>query len=118
MKKIHSLILQPHIQRLENDFRFLVKELSHQPIANYHEEVSRLKSFIQQEIEDLRKLQSALISLENVSEPVVPTNVHQNFKRLKMALHLARRRRERLISNEARIRKIQERRAHVSTFAA
>ena len=58
------------------------------------------------------------VVVESNQETVVPHELHTSSKKMKLELRFAKRSWERFNSNQERIRKMQEKRAHVAIFAA
>ncbi len=112
--KISYLLLKPYLTRVEREFQ----DLEHQ--LNFHrsEETDKLILFVDHEKKELERLKQSLASFDHTTEPVVPHDLYDQFRRLKLELRFAIRRWKRLNSNEARTKKTQEKRSHVSTFAA
>lgn len=107
--EISYLVLKPHMTLLEANLKELIDEAGkhgsmeasavRSEVANMHSQLEALKA----------SASAAAINGDDFAGA---------FRSLKISYRLAYRRFKKLISNEARIRKFQERRLHVSTFAA
>lgn len=113
---ITGLLLKPDFEDLKDDFLKFKKELG--TFQQPSELMEELSAFAQKGVEQIEQTLFALDLYNNVvpSENVNPQKFYTNFRRLKLGLHFARRKLRRVVSTRARVRKIQERRAHVSTF--
>lgn len=107
--ELSYLVLKPHISVLEKNLRAL------QELAERHGslEASAIRSDVAGKLAQLDALKASAAAVAISGEDFVGA-----FRDLKISYRLAFRRFKKLISNEARIKKYQERRVHVSTFAA
>ena len=114
--EISQMLLMPSIERLSEEFHELDREL----VNEESEAVLQLKGIIQRKLRQLQMLKVAVSYLDNAADNnnIVPSDLHASFRRLKLELRFARRKWKRLLSNEIRFQKSQEKRVHVSTFAA
>ncbi len=112
--KISTLLMKPFLMQLEREF----SDLEHHVLSQDGEEALELKTFIRSQQDDLRYLRDWIFRLETLGEHRVPAEFHKLFRKLKLDLRFAHRKWLRILSNEARTRRLNERRGHVSTFAA
>ena len=112
--KISTLLLRPYLIDLQRQLQDVQQKIEGRPA----EEASALHSLVYRKIKELDGLNASLASLDSRGETRVPSNVYDSFRKSKLDLRFLRRKWLRLISNEARNRKIREKRSHVSTFAA
>ena len=112
--KISSLLLKPNLCLIQNEFVSLKEHMSF--------ENSREASLLRQRVDDQMNALGALLhsvnSLDLGFQGRVPAHLFLAYKKSKLNLRIAKRTWSRLLSNESRMRKIQERRAHVTTVAA
>ena len=108
--KIKRQILQPYLARLRGDFETLGREL----FARAEDErVAPLAELTREKIRQIENLTSPETECsEGLNDPF------ESFKKLKLDLRTTRRKWLRVLSNEARFRKMRSRRDHVTTFAA
>lgn len=120
MNRISSVLLQSDITKIREEFCRLERELTFREIPQCFtaEAAKELKREIRDGREQTEHLKISLRLLE-ANSTLIPKQLYQNFRRLKLELHYADRKYKRLLSNEERIKKIKQRRhADVSTFAA
>jgi hypothetical protein len=110
--KITTLLMDPFLQQLEQEFSALVTEVC----EHGSPEANQLCREIDQKKIEVRKLQLRFSG--QVSETVVPAEYYEDFRKLKLDLRFMRRRWLKIISNTERLKKMYARRAHVSTVAA
>ncbi len=111
---INSLLLKPYLDQLQSQFEDIFQEIGFESSL----ELCELKSFIQERLKRIIALKTAVTALETRQEALVPHELHTSYKKIKLDLRFAKRTYERFNSNQERIRKMQERRAHVAIFAA
>ena len=99
--EISRMLLKPSIERLEEEFRELHRELNHSDLSS---EALQLKNMIQRKIRQLEMLRVA-VSYMNTAPDSEPQNFQASFRRLKLELRFARRKWKRLCSNEVRFQK-------------
>lgn len=112
--KISSALLKPNVSLLQNEFQ----KLKEQTCFGNSDETGYLRSFIDKQLKELDKLLNSVSTLEINPATRVPENVYLTLKKTKHNLRISSRTWSRIVSNEARIRKMQERRRDVATFAA
>jgi hypothetical protein len=112
--KISRLLLKPSLDRLEQD----LFELENRVFSQHSQDSLSLKILLDRTKSKLQDLKSSSAYLEAQPGAIVPADIYQSYKNLKMDHHLILRKWQRVLSNEARMKKIQEKRSHVSTFAA
>ncbi len=118
--KISCMLLKPDMKKLETELGRLRDSL-----RDYtHEEVLEIRDFVRDQENQFSGLQQAFGSLEGAFHGTVSASesssqsVSEQFREVKMNVRLARRRFKKFLSNQSRIRKMKERRAHVGTYAA
>lgn len=111
---INSLLLKPFLTKLQQEFERIFREIGFET----NEDAAELKVFIQERLQQIAVLKAAVADLERGQETLVPSKLHASLKQIKLDLRFSQRTRERIFSNQERIRKMQERRAHVAIFAA
>lgn len=118
--KISCMLLRPDMKKLETELGRLRDSL-----RDYtHEEVLEIRDFVRDQENQFSGLKQAFGSLEGAfpgasSAPESPAqDVAEHFREVKMNVRLARRRFKKFLSNQSRIRKMKERRAHVAIHAA
>lgn len=112
--RISSLLLKPYIATLQKQFQSLQQNLAFQDVAPARE----LSLQVRDEMKSLEKLLNQVDLYSQENRDVVPGSIHDSLKRSKLNLRFAQRTWQRLVSNESRIRKMKEKRTHVTTFAA
>ena len=112
--KISSLILKPNLCLIQNEFVSLKERLSFEN----SKQVKLLRQSVEDQMNALETLLHSVNSLDHGFQGRVPANLFMAYKKAKLSLRIAKRTWSRLLSNESRIKKIQERRAHVTTIAA
>jgi hypothetical protein len=109
--KITTLLMQPYLEQLEHEFNALNMAVScHESLDS-----AALCRDIETRLNDVRALQSRYAE---ITGEIVPSEFHDEFRRLKLDARFMRRRWLKIISNTERVKKMFERRRHVSTFAA
>jgi hypothetical protein len=108
--KIKRQILQPYLTRLRGDFETLGREL----YARAEDE--RVAPLAELTREKIREIENLTLPGSGYAEDV--NDPFESFKKLKVDLRTAKRKWLRVLSNEARCRKLRNRRDHVTTFAA
>ena len=119
------MLLKPHMERLVTEFHELQMDLNLHPA---HEEGSLLRQFIHRKIRQLEMLHVAMAYLENNSESSINSDVlrgqvglpdiYETYKQIKLELRFSKRKWQRILRNESRFPKTEERELHASTFAA
>ena len=112
--KIQYQLLQPHVDYLKNEFEDLRRKIGFES----SDEITELLNYINPRISQLQMLSEAMSSKDDQAEGLASSGVAMAYRKLKLELRFARRRWLRILSTESRIRKIQEKRPNVSTFAA
>jgi hypothetical protein len=112
--KISSSLLKPNVNLLQEEYLKLKSQTGFGRSA----ETATLRAFIDIQLEELDKLLESVSFLDKNHESRVPDQVYFTFKRAKHNLRISARTWSRIISNEARIRKMQEKRRDIATFAA
>lgn len=112
--QISKMLLRPSVDRLENEFRSLDKELGVPPTTP---ESLELKNAVQRRIRQVEMLNVALSYLNRDAQGMDPRELQASFRRLKLELRFARRKWKRLSAYEERIRKQQDKGLHVSNAA-
>lgn len=111
---IRNQLLIPLIERLKKDF----VQLS-DAVSMHHDEVaSEMAAFVQRKVRQLEMLELMASYMGPIPEPVAMPDMNQTFRQLKLELRVARRRWHRHLVNEARLKRNQEKRIHVSPVAA
>ena len=113
--EISRMLLKPFLERLEIEYRSLDLELGLHPATP---EIVQLKVILHKKFRQLEMLNVSVSYMDDMPGALDPQDLQASLKRLKLELRFARRKYKRLISNESRFRKIQEKRTHVSTVAA
>ena len=98
-------LLNPYLGRLRNEYEKLEQELR----LHSSEEAAEFRSLIQPKLASLQTL---------LNGEVLQIQPQATFRRLKLELRFAKRKWQRFLCNEARVRRIEEKRNHVSPFAA
>src|SRR5687767_4723279 len=112
--KISGLLLKPSLDRLEKE----LYDLEHHIDSDRSQDSLSIKIVLQDIKSKLQNLRMSSAYLQTQPSAIVPADIYQDYKDIKMEHHLIFRKWRRLISNAARMKKIQEKRSHVSTFAA
>lgn len=110
--KISSLLLKPHIAELERQFNDLAAELKDFQMPDK----AGLKDFVDNGLQELHDLELAVSSVDEKSQAVIPTDLYDSFRRIKLELRVACRRWTRYRSTERRNQ--SKGGTHVSTAAA
>lgn len=116
MQITHQLF-QPLLERIEQEYRELFDEVRDQ----YTEETVELKNFIQKKLRQLEMVRVSLAYMQQETEGDFsndPFDLRETLRQHKLELRFARRRWKRQRVSQERIRRNQERRTHVPTFAA
>jgi hypothetical protein len=114
--KISSSLLKPNVSLLQLEFSKLKHRVSFESPET--SEATKLKSFINRQLQELEQLSMIVTVLDQTREGLVPEKVYSHLKKAKHNLRISSRTWSRIISNEARIQKMQERRRDVATVAA
>lgn len=109
--KISSSILKPNINLLKHEF----SKLRHQTGFGSSEETAKLRTFIDKQLVELECLTAYISLLDHDGR--IPGQVFSSFKKVRHSFRVSSRTWTRIVSNEARIRKMQEKN-NVATFAA
>lgn len=112
--EISHQILKPLIDRLESECLKFEQELNRYT----SEEASQLRSFIQKKMRQLNMLKLSVSYANSLSERPILNDLRDTFRQLKLELRFAQRKWKRVQLGEARMRKNQEKRSRLSTFAA
>lgn len=115
--QITSQLFQPLLDRIELEYR----ELSEEVCGIYSDETQELKSFIQKKLRQLEMVRVSLAYMQQESGNDFsndPFDLRETLRQHKLELRFARRRWKRQRVSEERVRRNQERRSHVPTFAA
>ena len=107
--EIITCLIEPSIQQLEHDLNSLAMEVGQHRHAS--PEISGLFQQIQDKKIEADRLLSELRTL-------TPSQLHENFRKLKLDSRFLRRSWLRILSNEERLKKMMARRSHVPLFAA
>lgn len=112
--EIPNLLMKPFLAQLEGEFATLAGEIRK---VNSPEAVEMTQK-LEKKIEEVENLKARFILAEEKGSGVVPADLYDDFRQLKLDLRFMRRGWLKILSNKERLRKMDERRAHVSTFAA
>lgn len=112
--QISSLLLKPYLEQLCREFQLLSRAV----VLESHSELDNLQLEIQNSLDEIRQLQGEVARLSEAQMTRVPASLYENYKKLKLSLRFSQRSLKRFISNQERIRKMQERKNHVAVFAA
>ena len=112
--KISSLLLKPNLSLIQKEFVSLKERVSFER----SEEANLLRQRVEDQLNILGALLNSVNSLDHGFQGRVPAHLFLTYKKSKLNLRIAKRTWSRLLSNESRMRKIQERRTHVTTAAA
>ena len=112
--KISSALLKPNVTLLQLEYNKLQSQVG----FDHSPEAVKLRSFIHKQLEELERLSESVSALDQTREGVIPGQVYFHLKRAKHNLRISSRTWSRIISNEARIQKMQEKRRDVATVAA
>jgi len=110
-------LLEPLFQRITAEYQDLNRSVS---AGAYTDEALELKNFIEKK---LRQLDTVRVSLSYLQQGLSEAgesdfDLRDMLRQHKLELRFARRRWKRHLVSQERIRRNQERRAHVPTFAA
>lgn len=114
--KITDQLLEPLLQRIYEEYQDLHRNVAGQ----YFDEAIELRQFIEKKSRQLETVKVSLAymrqsgALSQDNEP----DLRDVLRQLKLELRFARRRWKRHLVSQERIRRNQERRSHVPTFAA
>ncbi len=111
--QISLSLLKPHGEQLQREYEELVSQLG----LHSSSEAQSLSSLIQTKTDELESLIRCLGS-GNGRQESEALELQDKFRRLKLELHFLKRKWKRHLCNETRIRRNQEKRLHVSPFAA
>ena len=112
--KIHTMLLEPSLERLKENYVQLRREMK---LGNESsEETAQLLTYIDRRIQFLEVLMTDLN--RDWSSSTIFFHQAETHRKLKLEFRFARRRWQRITSTESRVRRMQEKRPHVSTFAA
>lgn len=112
--EISRMLLKPYVERLVEDFRQIEEELEQHTTP----EAAQLKALLQRKNRQLEMLNLAVSYLHHDTPELDPKDLYASLRRLKLELRFARRKWKRLLSNEIRTQRNQDKRSHVDTFAA
>ncbi len=112
--KSSTLLMKPFLAQLEQGFSVLNSRAE----ADSSEDGAELRSVAAQGLKELKYLQDWIFRIETDRRNKIPDDFYQHFRKLKLDLRFAHRKWLRMLSNEARLRRVNSRRTHVSTFAA
>ena len=114
--EINQMLLSSLIDRLESQF----KELETQVRCHPSEEAREMDAFLARKIRQADMLRSMMGSAQgNVSSLDVDLAVLRiTFRQLKLELRFAQRKWKRILLNEGRMRRMQEKNPQVTPFAA
>lgn len=112
--KISSALLKPNVNLLQQEYGELKSRIAIESTP----ESSKLRSFINKQLQELEKLSLTVSGLDQTRDGLVPEQVYSHLKKAKHNLRISSRTWSRILSNEARIQKMQERRRDVATVAA
>ena len=112
--EINRILLQSNLDRMTKEFKDL------QSLAGRHATSDSLKlsALVDRRLSQLELTRELLAAAGIPGGAVEPADLQHAYRRLKLELRFARRRWNRILSNEARFRKIQARKIHVQSFAA
>ena len=99
--------------KLKEGYEQLVRQIGYDP----SEEESKLVLHAQRRLPQIELFLADLAKQAGTDNQASPEQT-QVYRKLKLELRFAQRRWQRIVSNEARLRKTHEKRPHVSTFAA
>lgn len=108
----YSLLL-PYATKLENDIQDLDRKLSATP----SEACLEVRSTIHQKLQQIQNLKHALTQLHQ-KDRVAPSELYEIYHEIKLDLHTAFRKWKKILSNEARHRKLREKRTHAAALVA
>ena len=112
--RISSSLLKPNVSLLQLEFGKLQSRIGFESNA----EATKLQSFIDKQLQELDQLSRVIVGLDQTREELVPNQLYSYLKKAKHNLRISSRTWSRILSNEARIQKMQERRRDVATVAA
>ncbi len=112
--KIASALLKPNMAEIESGLLELLTTLA----GETSPEAQDLNSYIEKQIRHFHKVKTNLFTLENQTETPLTSDLFEDFRKMKLRLHFAERRRRLILSNQVRNRKMQERNEHVASAAA
>lgn len=112
--KIMTVLMEPFLQQLKWELSSLEKNVGRHP----SQEAAELCKVIEAKKEAADRLQALCSGLDCGQEAVVPAELYEAFRRLKLDLRFVRRNWLKILSNAERLQKMYARRTHVSTFAA
>ncbi len=110
--KISDLLVNPSLQQFEQEFESLAGKVSAQPSVAARELCHEIESRKDQ----IRQLQGRFA--QDVSGTVIPKDLYEDMRKLKLDLRFMNRRWLKMVSNAERVKKMHARRMHVSTAAA
>ncbi len=112
--EISKKLLLPYFEKLKNEFDALSREIS---LRGEAVEILPLSVMTSRKLNQIDSLVSDLEGQEE-SSLEGPAGYYDSFRQLKFDLRVARRKWMLILSNEARIQKMKERKNHVTTCAA
>lgn len=112
--KIHSLLLKSDLKKLQEGYSKLRSDMSYVSSP----EAVELNSSIEKRMGQVEALIGSLNQETPRSNSVIVPDYTKAFRTLKLDFRFSVRKWRRVVSGEARTRKVQRRGAHVSTVAA
>ncbi len=113
--KISGTLLKSNLSEIESGLLRLLNILG----EHSSEEIQDLKASIERQLRHVHKFKMCVLSSENDVESVLPYELFEDFRKVKLRQRFAERRWRLLLSNQARNRKMNERADRdVASFAA
>jgi len=113
---ISNQLFQPTLERLEKEYH----QLSEDTIDTISSEATEVRNFVQKKLRQLELVRVSLGYMSSGDEELLggQAALRDTLRQHKLELRFARRRWKRQIISQERLRKSQERRSNVPTFAA
>lgn len=114
--KISNQLFQPTLERLDREYQQLLDETD----GIYTQEALELRNFVQKKMRQLERVRVSLNYMSADADELLggQAALRDTLRQHKLELRFARRRWKRLQISHQRLRRNQERRSHVPTFAA
>ena len=110
--RITTLLMKPFLQQLEQEFASLAKQIG----PHSSPQAGELYQNIENKKMQAQRLQSRFPG--ESTQSVIPAEIYDDFRQLKLDLRFMRRRWLKIISNTECVKKKRARRTYVSTVAA
>ena len=114
--RITTLLMKPLLQQLEQDFSALLNEVLNQ--THPSDELHDFWKAIESKKREAGRLRNIFAEMDGTHQALVPAELYDAFRQNKLDLRFLRRGWMRVLSNRERLKKMDARRMHVSTFAA